>query len=233
MTSRKIDTGWHQFRQVFAGENGVIYAIARDGKLLYYRHNQDFAWMVSSRAIGSGWQNADHLFSTGGGRIYSTIKDGELYYFLHNTALQWVVGNKGGIIFGDGGWDKGFGKLVLGSVSKDAPLPLRLSANHAWNRIDGTAIDIGAGPEGTVWHIVADKAADEWHEGKWIKRSGRLKLKRVDVAGHHEVWFIGENNEIWRVRHGKWTDTKAKGLDIGVGAGGHVFAVGTDRKPYE
>lgn len=168
--------------------------------------------------------------STGGGRIYAAGKDGKLYYYRHNAALKWVVDWKP---VGDGGWNTAFRNLILGAMGNDAPQPAPLNPNQAWNRIAGKAIDIGAGPEGNVWVVGADKAAYEWHKGKWMKRSGNLKLKRIDVAGLHEVWAIAENNDIWRVRHSKWTKTKGKALDIGVGAGGHVFAVSTDRVPYE
>jgi hypothetical protein len=58
VSARKIGNGWN-FKQVFAGDNGSIYAIKSNGDMLYYRFagmkDGSRTWAVSARKIGNGW----------------------------------------------------------------------------------------------------------------------------------------------------------------------------------
>jgi hypothetical protein len=88
--------GWESFTKVFPGGEGVIYAIARDGTLVWYRHrgSQDgsAAW-EGPKTVGNGWGNFVHVFGGGDGVIYAIARDGALVWYRHggfqNGSLQW------------------------------------------------------------------------------------------------------------------------------------------------
>jgi hypothetical protein len=61
--AKAVGIGWGDFKQVFSGGNGVIYAIAADGTLNWYRHNgyatgagleTPGAW-EGAKNVGHGW----------------------------------------------------------------------------------------------------------------------------------------------------------------------------------
>jgi tachylectin len=57
-TGARIGNGWN-FRQVFSGGDGVIFAINEEGELLYYRYlgmsDGSRSWGASGARIGNGW----------------------------------------------------------------------------------------------------------------------------------------------------------------------------------
>ncbi len=89
----QIGEGW-DFRQVFSGGNGVIYAVTQDYRLLWYRHTAfatgEDAWaphlpVAKGRLdgqIGEGW-NFKHVFSGGMGVIYAVTQDNRLLWYRH------------------------------------------------------------------------------------------------------------------------------------------------------
>ena len=68
-----VGSGWHGFRAVFGGGDGVIYAIQPDGELLWYYHdgrNQGtFNWQ-GAKQVGTGWHGFSQVFAGDGGVIY-------------------------------------------------------------------------------------------------------------------------------------------------------------------
>src|SRR5262249_46640909 len=76
---------WDQFRHVFAGGGGLIYAIKGTGELLWYKDdNQDgtTGWNAgSSNQIRVGWDQFTHVFSGGDGIIYAVRSTGELLWY--------------------------------------------------------------------------------------------------------------------------------------------------------
>ena len=64
---REVGRGWQNFKHVFSSGEGVIYAVTKEGKLLWYQH-QGFLtgsniWL-GPREVGiSGWENFEHVFA--------------------------------------------------------------------------------------------------------------------------------------------------------------------------
>jgi hypothetical protein len=58
---RQVGTGWNGYSRVFAGEDGVIYGMYPDGRLMWYRHDGwrdgSFNWTAGNggRQVGTGW----------------------------------------------------------------------------------------------------------------------------------------------------------------------------------
>ena len=71
--AKVVGSGWHSFRAVFGGGDGVVYAIQPDGVLLWYYHdgrNQGtFDWQ-GAKQVGTGWQSFRQVFAGDGGVIY-------------------------------------------------------------------------------------------------------------------------------------------------------------------
>lgn len=79
--------GWI-FRHVFAGPDGVIYAINDAGELLWFRHegrdDGSFRWAdPEPRRVGIGW-NVKHAFTGGDGVIYAINAANDLLWFRHD-----------------------------------------------------------------------------------------------------------------------------------------------------
>ena len=57
--------GWQNFKTVFAGGDGIVYAMDPNGDLHWYRHNGradgSFNWSGPTK-VGTGWQNFKSVF---------------------------------------------------------------------------------------------------------------------------------------------------------------------------
>ncbi len=83
---QRIGTGWNEFRQVFSGGHGVIYAIDHAGTLFYYRdlaRDGTINWYNGGTRvqIGPGWDRFQQVFSTGNDTIYGVDKNGQMTFY--------------------------------------------------------------------------------------------------------------------------------------------------------
>ena len=84
---KSVGSGWGDFKQVFAGGEGVIYAVTNAGVLKWYRNKN---YMIGVRDwegpkdVGTGWQNFKTIFSPGEGIIYAMRPTGELVWYKHD-----------------------------------------------------------------------------------------------------------------------------------------------------
>jgi len=82
----QVGIGWQVFKHVFGGCQGVLYAIAPDGTLKWYKHNgyQDGTntWQGPT-TVGSGWQNFTQVFGACDGKIYALDPNGTLKLYRH------------------------------------------------------------------------------------------------------------------------------------------------------
>jgi hypothetical protein len=101
-----VETG----SQALTAAQGVIYAIADNGDLLWFRHegwdDGSFKWTNNkARKVGTGWGNVKHVFSGGNGIIYAVTESGDLSWFRHNGredgSFRWEGPKKVGIGWGN------------------------------------------------------------------------------------------------------------------------------------
>lgn len=90
---KKIGGGWGGFSKVFAGPNGVLYAVATDGVLYWYRHLgwQDGAvrWVSDAGIkVGEGWGGFRQIAAANGGVIYAVDATGGLVWYRHTGQLD-------------------------------------------------------------------------------------------------------------------------------------------------
>jgi N,N-dimethylformamidase beta subunit-like protein/tachylectin len=86
-----IGQGWDQYKHVFAGGGGILYAITDDGELIWYKDTLRngtngpagaTGWAANSGAqIGAGWQAFSQVIYGGDGIIYAIRPTGELLYY--------------------------------------------------------------------------------------------------------------------------------------------------------
>jgi Tachylectin len=110
-----IGTGWGGFTQIFAGGDGIIYAVDSAGDLWWYRHLEPTAGSASWAAagggsmIGTGWSQFTQFGSMGGGIIFARDASGGLWWYRHADPLggsdTWADG--GGRIGEGTGWGPG------------------------------------------------------------------------------------------------------------------------------
>jgi hypothetical protein len=82
------------YSQVFSGGQGVVYAVAGDGRLLWYKHDErtgsqsgGSSW-IGPKEVGIGW-GFRHVFAAGDGIIYGLDNEGRLRWYKHNA---WLTG---------------------------------------------------------------------------------------------------------------------------------------------
>ena len=115
-SGKTVGIGWNNFKEVFSGGNGVIYAITQNGDLKWYRHNayltggglQDAgSWNpLSGKTVGIGWNGFKEVFSGGNGVIYGIEPGGDLKWYRHNAYLT------GGGLQDAGAWNDLGGKTI-------------------------------------------------------------------------------------------------------------------------
>lgn len=163
----------------------------------------------------------------------------------------WVVGTegdaKGNSIFEFNKTDHSWVKTSSGSavqisvgpkgvpciVNKKGEIFRRKGKN--WEQLPETARDIGIGGDGSVWITGTETDKDgggivrKWKEAdwKWVKLTGEGMMIEVDPKGI--AWLINKKQEIYRKKGTTWQKMPGSASDIGIGADGSVWVVGTDK----
>ena len=99
-----------------------------------------------------------------------------------------------------------------------------------WTNIPGLATDVGVGAHGTVWIIGKQKVSDSYDIERWtgtqfVKVSGGAV--RMDVGPWGTPWVVNESGDIFYRKNKVWKQIPGKATDIGVGADGTVWIIGS------
>jgi Tachylectin len=85
--------GWNAYTTVIGGGDGVIYAVAPDGKLYWYKYTGEageVSWVqFTGRQIGTGWNSLQNVTASGKGVLYGVTTTGLLRWYRH---LGWDSG---------------------------------------------------------------------------------------------------------------------------------------------
>jgi hypothetical protein len=154
----KVGNGW-DFRQVFSGGDGIIYAIRKTtidmmtgrregGALAWYRHddweNGGPAWTAPTVA-GKRWGEFKHVFHAGEGVIYAIEENGDLLWYRHDGhadgSNKWANGSGKKVGNGWNNFEQVFagGDGVIYAIQPtdiDMITGQRLGGNLAWYRHD-------------------------------------------------------------------------------------------------
>jgi hypothetical protein len=102
---KKVGIGWN-FKQIFSGGDGIIYAVTDNGDLMWMRHDGrndgSFRWAPmpdGGKKVGIGW-NFKQIFSGGDGIIYGVTENGDLMWTRHDGrndgSFRWAPMPDGG-----------------------------------------------------------------------------------------------------------------------------------------
>lgn len=138
---------------------------------------------------------------------------------------QWAM------VLGSGEWapdnQNAFAQLAGTSASKAPPAPI--NAPKVWLQMPGASTDIGIGA-GTLWTIGTRAVQGgfgvyRWDGKNWVDMKGAGV--RIDVDNKGFAWIVTDKNEIWRYSNTGWTKLSGLAQDIGIGADGSVWVIGT------
>ena len=123
----------------------------------------------------------------------------------------------------------GFGLLSTDDI--DA-IRVLYADTGVWNRLTGSALDIGIGADGSKWIVGSNRRIYKWNGTSWTKVNGS-DGSRIDVDPNGKPWLINKNGRIYRYNENqKWSRIKGIGSDIGVGADGSVWLIGNQGGIY-
>ncbi|MBT3353234.1 MAG: PASTA domain-containing protein [Nitrospinaceae bacterium] len=124
-------------------------------------------------------------------------------------------------------------------VSAAAPIASALTYSEAfsWSKVPGAtnAVDIGIGAGGHVWYLGDGTGQGGSRVYKWNGSTGwdykGGEGVRIAVEPNGNAWLVTKSGNIYRYTGSSWTRVQgaggtSKALDIGIGAGGHVWYLG-------
>lgn len=95
-----------------------------------------------------------------------------------------------------------------------------------WQRLNGSAYDIGVGANGDVWVIGTDLEPGGFGIYN-ISGSAGFSVNggaiRIDVDPDGNPWIINDEDNIYRWIEGDWQRLPGEALDVGIGADGSVW----------
>jgi hypothetical protein len=129
------------------------------------------------------------------------------------------------------------------AASDDAPAPAEAApaeasatdlAANGWQEMPGTARDIGAGANGSVWIVGSDRGVYQWNDNaySWQQVNGS-NARRITVAPDGTPWITNTDSRVFRRRGGNWQELPGEARDIAAGADSSVWAVGENRSLYK
>ncbi len=238
-SGNKVGNGWSNFKQVFSGGDGVIYAIQNTeidlrtgrrtgGHLLWYRHDGrgdgSFTWAPGSgNKVGNGWNNFKQVFSGGDGVIYAIRDNGDLLWYRHDGigdgSFTWAQGSGNQVGNGWNFWQVfsgGDGVIyAIQNTEIDLRTGRRTGGHLLWYRHDGR------GDGSFTWGPDSGNQVG----------SGWRGFKQVFAGGDGVIYAIQNNGDLLWYRHdgrgnGSNTWTEGSGKKV-VGSGWnflHVFS---------
>ena len=104
-----------------------------------------------------------------------------------------------------------------------------------WKKLPGSAIDIAAGADGSLWaigstriHRTGGNAILKWNGQDWEKVDGAAS--RIAVGPNGLPWVVNEAGIIYeRKSDNTWHQHPGRAIDIGVGTDSSVWVIGASR----
>src|SRR5262249_26286183 len=103
---------------------------------------------------------------------------------------------------------------------------------RTWGKLPGLARDIGAGADGSVWVIGTNPVGNDgvgdfrWTGSDWEAIDGGGV--RIDVDEGGNPWVVNSGGQIFRRINDRWQLLPGLARDIGAGADGSVWVIGTN-----
>ena len=102
-----------------------------------------------------------------------------------------------------------------------------------WQNMPGRAKDIGAGADGTVWIIGENQSPYRWNDAAYAWEQASGSAARIAVLPDGTPVIVNAKEEIFRRRGQNWQQLPGRAKDIGAGADGSIWIIGTNDSPYK
>lgn len=203
--------------RVSVDKYGRPWTVSSNGQISRY---QNGAWKTLSGAgldIGIGHDNTPYVVGT----------DRNIYKYTYSSSSWSNIGNTGSSNVAAGPDGVAWTTDTSGAIE-------RQSSEH-WVDLQGGAIDIGVGTDGTVHVVGQDKVAGgsgvyRWQHGakSFVKISDYHGAVRIATDGSGNAWIVDESNLIWTWDKANSVFVKFPGAatDIAVGADGSIWCIG-------
>jgi hypothetical protein len=117
----------------------------------------------------------------------------------------------------------------------DAEARIWKRSGDQWQAIQGAAVEVAAGADGSVWVLGADVVPGgfgvyRWTGQTWERDPPPNAVARISVAPDGTLWAVNSVREIWRRgANGGWARVAGAAVDISAGVDGSVWAIGEDQ----
>ena len=169
--------------------------------------------------------------------VWNRLEGGAFDVGIGADGAVWVIGTDErsggfGIYYWAGSrWQRVKGAAVRIDVEPDGT-PWVVNDKHQihqwvngdWQQMHGDARDIGIGADGSIW-VAAGGGIFRWNGVSWDRTSG--SAVRIDVDPYGTPWVIDNSNDIYELIDGMWIRRPSSARDIGIGADGSVWIIGT------
>lgn len=115
------------------------------------------------------------------------------------------------------GWDASAQEVILG---------------ENWQNMPGRATDIGAGADGSVWIIGTNNSPYKWNDAGYAWEQASGQAARIAVLPDGTPVIVNDKQEVFRLRGQNWQQLPGRAKDIGAGADGSIWIIGTNDSPY-
>ncbi len=108
------------------------------------------------------------------------------------------------------------------------------SKGYSWEGMPGTAKAISVGADGSVWKIGTDVRSGGFGIYKYDAAKNTWNQTflggavRIDVGPDGIPWVVNSLDQIFRYTNGSWVRKSGSAKDVGVGADGSVWKIGTN-----
>ena len=161
-------------------------------------------WAIGTNVVGQNGDFGIHHFKEG---VWSSVSGGGIRISVAATEVPWIVNHKGRNIPTDGA---------------------------SWGEDKGReARDIACGAGGEVWVIGTNSVGNgdfgiHCYRGSNDWRSIDGGGVRIAVHPDGMPWVVNAANEVFRRENERWIKLPGKARDIGIGADGSVWIIGTN-----
>lgn len=192
---RVVDSGWQNNRLVFAGGDGVLYAVSNGGALMRYQHTgiangsaKNAGGWSTPQTLASGWGSVVQAFSAGHGVLYAVTDDGTLSWYRHT----------------------GFAN---GKATFEGPKKVSSGWNGLKSFSAGDGVMYTITPDGTLrWyrHLAFMTGGASPAPGAWGPRrevgNGWNDFATVFSAGHGNIYAVTRDGTLRWYRHRGYLD---------------------------
>lgn len=112
--------------------------------------------------------------------------------------------------------------------------PMRYGGSY-WTALPGSAKDIAAGADGSVWILLTNGALAHWnahkHDWQGMAVAPPAGARRIAIAPDGQPWLVDATGAVLRLDGKQWSAMpELEATEIGIGPGGTVFVTSPDKR---